>query len=113
CTGECNLPHVGLTGECKLSLSWSFRLDFFGVLYLFIPWTYKRDNDHLNTYISPSVVCVINRQNIILKYGMRCHFRYRWPVPSVRWDYIPHIRLENALQRELDRQHLINLRSTH
>ena len=22
-------------------------------------------------------MCVINRQNIILKYGMRCHFRYR------------------------------------
>ena len=38
--------------------TWSFRPDFFGVLYLFIPWTYKPDNDHLNTYISPSVVCV-------------------------------------------------------
>src|SRR6185437_6563613 len=49
------------TGECKLPLSWSFRPDFFGVLYLFIPWTCKPDNDHLNTYISPSVVCVINR----------------------------------------------------
>ena len=72
---ECNLPH-SLTGECKLPLSWSFRPDFFGVLYLFIPWTYKPDNDHLNTYISPSVVCVINRQNIILKYSMRGHFRY-------------------------------------
>ena len=73
------MPHVGLTGECKLPLSWSFRPDFFGVLYLFIPWTYKPDNDHLNTYISPSVVCVINRQNIILKYGMRGHFRYNCP----------------------------------
>ena len=79
CTGECNLPHVGLTGEYNLLLSWSFRPDFFGVLYLFIPWTYKPDNDHLNTYISPSVVCVINRQNIILKYGMRDHFRYNLP----------------------------------
>ena len=77
CTGVCNLPHVGLTGECKLPLSWSFRPDFFGVLYLFIPWTYKPDNDHLNTYISPSVVCVINHQNIILKYGMRGHFLYK------------------------------------
>ena len=76
CTGECNLPHVGWTGECKLPMSWSFRPDFFEVLYLFIPCTYKPDNDHLNTYISPSVACVINRQNIILKYGMRGHFRY-------------------------------------
>ena len=32
---------------------------------------------HLNNHISPSVVCVINRQNNILKYGMRGHFRYR------------------------------------
>ena len=32
---------------------------------------------YLNNGISPSVVCVINRQNIILKYGMRGHFRYR------------------------------------
>src|SRR6185503_1342885 len=79
CTGECNLPHVGLTGECKLPLSWSFRPDFFEVFYLFIPWTYEPDNNHLNTYISPSVVCVINRQNIILKYGMRGHFRYTLP----------------------------------
>ena len=76
CTGVCNLPHVGLTGECKLPLSWSFWPAFFGVLYLFIPWTYKPDNDYLNIYISPSVVRVINRQNIILKYGMRGHFRY-------------------------------------
>ena len=76
------MPHVGLTGECKLPLSWSFRPDFFGVLYLFIPWTYKPDNDHLNTYISPSVVCVINRQNIILKYGMRGHFCYRREASS-------------------------------
>ena len=29
-----------------------------------------------NTYISPSVVCAINRQNIILKYGMRDYFLY-------------------------------------
>ena len=29
-----------------------------------------------DNHISPSVVCVINRQNIILKYGMRGHFRY-------------------------------------
>ena len=71
CTGECNLPHVGWTGECKLPMSWSFRPDFFEVLYLFIPCTYKPDNVHLNTYISPSVVCIINCQNIILKYGMR------------------------------------------
>ena len=40
----------------------------------------KPDNDHLNTYISPSVVCGINRQNIILKYGMRGHFRYSGAV---------------------------------
>ena len=53
-----------------------FDLISSGVLYLFIPWIYTPDNDHLNTYISPSVVCVINRQNIILKYGMRGHFRY-------------------------------------
>ena len=33
-------------------------------------------NVYLNNDISPSVVCVINRQNIILKYGMRGHFRY-------------------------------------
>ena len=57
-----------------------FDLISFGVLYLFIPWTYKPDNDHLNTYISPSVVCVINRQNIILKYGMRGYFRYNLPL---------------------------------
>ena len=30
----------------------------------------------VNNHISPSVVCVINRQNIILKYGMRGHFCY-------------------------------------
>ena len=30
----------------------------------------------LDNHISPSVVCVINRQNIILKYGTRGHFRY-------------------------------------
>ena len=87
CTGVCNLPHVGLTGECKLPLSWSFRPDFFGVLCLFIPWAYKPDNDHLNTYISPSVVCVINRQNIILKYGMRDHFRYNLPLFCDWWQH--------------------------
>ena len=78
CTDECNLPSAGSTGDSKLPLSWSFRPDFFGVLYLFIPWTYKPDKDRLNTYISSSVVCVINRQNIILKYGMRGHFRYTY-----------------------------------
>ena len=87
CTGVCNLPHVSLTGECKLPMSWSFRPDFFGVLYLFIPWAYKPDNDHFNTYISPSVVCVINRQNIILKYGMRGHFRYNLPHFGDWWQH--------------------------
>ena len=54
------MPLVGLTGECKLPLSWSFRPDFFGVLYLFIPWTYKPDNDHL-TYILVQVLCVCHQ----------------------------------------------------
>ena len=35
-----------------------------------------------NNHISPSVVCVINRQNIILKYGMRGHFRYTLVCPA-------------------------------
>ena len=78
CTDECNLPSAGSTGDSKLPLSWSFLPDFFGVLYLFIPWTYKPDNDHLSTHFSPSVVCVIKHQNIILKYGMRGHFHYSW-----------------------------------
>ena len=64
--------------------------DFFEVLYLFIPWTYKPDNDHLNTYISSSVVCVINRQNIILKYGMRGHFRYSY-VCDIRLKWVLHV----------------------
>ena len=67
CTGECNLPIIGSTGDSKLSLFWSFRLGFLGVLYLFIPWTYKPDNDHLNAHFSPSVVCVINRQNHMME----------------------------------------------
>ena len=77
CTDECNLPSAGSTGDSKLPLSWSFRPDFFGVLYLFILWSYKPDNDHLNTHFNPSVVCVIKHQDIILKYGMRGHFCYR------------------------------------
>jgi len=30
-------------------------------------------------------VCVINRQNIILKYGMRDHFRYDIANSGLRW----------------------------
>ena len=75
-----------------------FSLGFFGVLYLFIPWTYKPDNDHLNTYICPSVVCVINRQNIILKYGMRGHFRYNLPLQGELTELHDFIRNEYNLK---------------
>jgi len=40
----------------------------------------KPGNVFLDNHISPSVACVINRQNIILKYGMRGHFRYNQPI---------------------------------
>jgi len=105
CTNIFNFPNVGSTGDTKIPdvlqvnaptyviflasvlpvILKCLCLDFFDlvslrVFSLFIPWTYKPDNNHLNTYISPSVVCVINRQNIILKYGMRGHFRYNLPL---------------------------------
>ena len=82
-----------------------FDLDFFTVSLILVPWNPRRggpsglatplfslsslepkkpENVHLNNHISQSVVCVINRQNIILKYGMRGHFRYTM-VARERW----------------------------
>jgi len=45
-------------------------------------------------------VCVINRQNIILKYGMRGHFRYRWPLGGEG----PESRLWRGIASEIERQ---------
>jgi hypothetical protein len=39
------------------------------------------------TIILVQVLCVINRQNIILKYGMRGHFRYNLPLFGDWWQH--------------------------
>ena len=52
------------------------------------------ENGYLDNHISPSVVCVVNHQNIILKYGMRGHFRYTiplqgfLPLDGIGWWYV-------------------------
>ena len=69
CTDEFILPHVGLTGDTKISLS-SLEPKSLRMVIL--------------TIILVQVLCVINRQNIILKYGMRDHFRYTYLPLSFR-----------------------------
>jgi len=86
-----------------------FDLDFFTVSSILVLWNHRRCGPSglattifslsslepkslkmviFNNHISLSVVCVINRQNIILKYGMRGHFRYSsWQIISSRIEY--------------------------